>query len=284
MLYMNQEDDLVRFRNLCQFFADTSFQLRQTRLPAVPPAEIPRFGKFLTLQGKLLSPALQEQYFSLETAIPDESGIEEKNILVGGLPREAFQTYQGESVEHVPLLVLFVALKLANELRVDGSGEKFPRLLRVFMASAYAELHVNEYLLGLYFREREAFSWSQLTQLESCVGGWGDSGVVCARARHDARREEHSRGPRHAARVRGAVPARAGRRNALLAGGAGGVSPATGAVSAARDARRRDRAVDRNGPPARRRGAAVSGAVRPAARAARRASAAPAPRAHGETC
>ena len=113
---------------------------------------------------------MQEQYFSLNTAIPDESGIEEKNILVGGLPREAFQTYQGETVDHVPLVVLFIALKLANELRVDGSGEKFPRILRVFMSSAYDELYINEYLLGLYFREREAFSWSQLEQVEALVG------------------------------------------------------------------------------------------------------------------
>ena len=170
MLYMTQEDDLVRFRNLCQFFADTSFQFMQTRLPAIPDDQIPRFGKFLTLQGKLLTPAMQEQYFSLNTAIPDESGIEEKNILVGGLPREAFQTYQGETVDHVPLVVLFIALKLANELRVDGSGEKFPRILRVFMSSAYDELYINEYLLGLYFREREAFSWTQLEQVEALVG------------------------------------------------------------------------------------------------------------------
>lgn len=178
MLYMNQEDDLVRFRNLCQFFSDTSFQLMQTRLPAIPDDQIPRFGKFLTLQGKLLSPAILEQYFSLKSAIPDESGIEEKNILVGGLPREAFQTYQGETVDHVPLIVLFIAMKLANELRVDGSGEKFPRMLRVFMSSAYEELYINEYLLGLYFRERDAFSWSQLEQVEACVGRFALNRVI----------------------------------------------------------------------------------------------------------
>ena len=170
MLYMNQEDDLVRFRLLCQFFSDTSFQLMQTRLPSIPESQIPTFGKFLTIKGKLLSPAMQEQYFSLKTAIPDEWGQEEKNILVGGLPRESFMTYQGQSVDHVPLIVLFIALKLANELRVDGSGEKFPHILRVFLSSAYEELYVSEYLLGLYFREHKSFTWNQLEQLESCVG------------------------------------------------------------------------------------------------------------------
>ena len=121
---------------------------------------------------------MQEQYFSLKSAIPDESGIEEKNILVGGLPREAFQTYQGETVDHVPLIVLFIAMKLSNELRVDGSGEKFPRMLRVFMSSAYEELYINEYLLGLYFRERDVFSWSQLEQVEACVGRFALSHVI----------------------------------------------------------------------------------------------------------
>ena len=191
---MNEEDSLYRISRILALLR----QLAESLSISLPPqASAFQCGSGLTIDGKLptgiditalgapkVTPTVKKTYRKTaeeiirsaretldEAPLTDEISVKSENdsLNLSEFQLKSFMTCEGESVSVVSLNTLYMALKVSNELRIDGSGEKFPRFFRCLLSSLWEELYVNEYLLGVFYRECECFTWKELVQLNDCV-------------------------------------------------------------------------------------------------------------------